>query len=75
MINTSIMRPFLSLGNMKFWRFILGCRVVCGQFFIPNIWQFNIVLVNYIFAPYKWWNAMLSLINVKNLNIYHDSCA
>jgi hypothetical protein len=28
--------------------------------------------VNYIFAPYKWWNAMLS-INVKNLNIYHDS--
>jgi hypothetical protein len=44
-----------------------------ANFFIPNIWRFNIVLVSYIFAPYKWWNAMLS-ISVEDLNTYHDYC-
>ncbi len=33
MINISIMRPFWSLGNMKFWRLTLGCKVVYGQLF------------------------------------------
>jgi hypothetical protein len=40
---------FSLVGDRHFWRFILGHWVVCGQLFIPNIWQFNIVLVSYIF--------------------------
>ncbi len=32
-MNISIMKLLWSFGNRKFWRFILGCRGICGQFF------------------------------------------
>jgi hypothetical protein len=43
------------------------------NFFIPNIWQFNIVLGVIFFTLYRWWNSTSS-VNAKGLNSCRDSC-
>jgi hypothetical protein len=59
---------FSSVGSMHFEGLFQDSR-----WCVANIWQFNIVLVNHISTPHRWWSVMPST-NVEHLNSCCDSC-